>query len=85
LACKIQRPSQNYTFQGSKGESETFSKIKVFKYLNNIHSIIDIGWFMVFNATFNNIPVISWLLYSVVLVDYAYQKYELTVAIFSRS
>jgi hypothetical protein len=29
-------------------ESETFSKIKVFKYLNNIHSIIDIGWFMVF-------------------------------------
>jgi len=28
---------------------------------------IDVGWFMVFNATFNNISVISWR--SVLLVE----------------
>jgi hypothetical protein len=33
-------------------------------YLIAIQTFIEVGWFMVFNATFNNISVISWQHYS---------------------
>ena len=39
---KKQRAFQNCTFQGSIRESETFIKVKVLRYLNNTHGIIDI-------------------------------------------
>jgi transcriptional regulator with GAF, ATPase, and Fis domain len=42
LVCKITGSFSNCTFQGSIRESETFIKIKVLRYLNNIHCIIDI-------------------------------------------
>jgi hypothetical protein len=32
----------------------------------SVHTILIVGWFMIFNATFNNISSISWL--TVVLV-----------------
>ena len=34
---------------------------------NQYHTLWFVGWFMVFNATFNNISVISWR--SVLLVE----------------
>jgi hypothetical protein len=37
------------------------------RYIMVFHCILSVGWFMVFNATFNNISVISWR--SVLLVE----------------
>ena len=42
LVCKITGNFSDCTFQGSIRESETFIKIKVLRYLNNTHCIIDI-------------------------------------------
>ena len=40
---------------------------RIIMYFKYIRVIDGLGWFMVFNATFNNISVISWR--SVLLVD----------------
>jgi cell division septal protein FtsQ len=47
------------------GSSPNLVKLKIIKFIFVVYpltalSLVGLGWFMVFNATFNNISVISW-------------------------